>query len=83
MADSELKIVREKEIKRGIDANPDGGYALRILKAYREDCECHMTDNTEGKPPTNLLCIEMNRVNEERKAELDRAIHILKNEEDP
>ena len=59
-----------------VDATPDGSYALRIMQSYREMCNCLVSDSIDA-PPTNPLCIEMNRVNELRKAELDKAISDL------
>lgn len=73
-----IYLVREQELKRGIDATPDGRYALRILQAYLEDCECYLSDNTEGKSPKNKLLIAMNEANEARRKELQRAILKLK-----
>jgi hypothetical protein len=59
-----------------VDATPDGGYALRILKSYRSLCDCNWSD-VIGSEPTNPLCIEMNKINEKRKTELDDAIAKL------
>ena len=61
-----------------IDHTPDGGYALRILRRYREDgCNARWEDNTTGEPSTNPLLVEMNRLDDLRVAELDRTIALL------
>jgi hypothetical protein len=59
-----------------INATPDGNYALRILQSYRDMCNVSCSDAIDA-PPTNPLCIEMNKVNEQRKTELDKAIKLL------
>jgi hypothetical protein len=59
-----------------IDATPDGGYAMRILQCYRASCDYVISD-VIGVPPTNPLCVEMNKINELRKKELDAAISVL------
>jgi len=59
-----------------IPDHPDGDYALRILQNYRAMCDYSCSD-VLGAEPTNPLCIEMNRANELRKAELDKAIAAL------
>lgn len=59
-----------------IDATPDGNYALRILKSYRNMCDVKVSNELTGEP-TNPLCIEINRINEKRKIELDAAIKKL------
>ena len=61
-----------------VDATPNEGYPLRILRAYRHDCDCNWaTDNTAGLPPTNPLLVAMNEDNARRAAVLDRAIARL------
>jgi len=70
-------LVREKPILRGVDATPDGGYALRILKAYRHDNEGYVTDNSNGDPPESEFLKMLNETNDQRKVELDKAIKIL------
>ncbi len=58
-----------------IDATPDGNYPLRILRAYRQHCDCYWTTNT-GNP----LMVAMNKACEERAVILDKAIIILEQE---
>jgi len=60
-----------------IDATPDGNYALRILKHYREMCNCTFTDNLSGIEPESWVAKQMNENNEKRAKELDWAIEIL------
>lgn len=59
-----------------INAAPDGQYALRILRHYREKCNTMISDNAEGEN-TNPLYDIMNQHQAERAAELDKAIKIL------
>lgn len=62
-----------------IDATPDEGYVLRILKAHLHNNEhLHVTDNTAGEPPKDLVCIAMNKAATERVKLLRKAIHTLK-----
>lgn len=56
-----------------IDNTPNKEYALRILKAYRENCDCKWSSN-RGNP----LIEEMNKAQDKRAKILDRAIQILK-----
>ena len=60
-----------------VDATPDGRYALRILRAYRQGCDSKWTDNTSGAEPTNALLVEMSKLQGKRAKELDKAIAIL------
>ncbi|RJO62632.1 MAG: hypothetical protein C4542_03020 [Dehalococcoidia bacterium] len=61
-----------------VDATPDPGYPLRILRAHLHNCKAGLwTDNTEGKPPENPLCIALNEVNDKRIAVLEQAIKAL------
>jgi hypothetical protein len=71
--ESRLRLLKEHNY---IDARPDGKYALRILQSYRNMCNVSWSD-VINEPPTNPLCIEMNKINEMRKTELDIAIEKL------
>ena len=62
-----------------IDGTPDEGYPLRILRAYRENCNCRWTTDTEGNCE-NIVFHQMNEDNRERAAILDRAIAVLERE---
>ena len=55
-----------------IDATPDEEYPLRILRAYRENCNCKWSSDTE-----NALIKAMNEMNDKRAEILDRAIERL------
>lgn len=49
-----------------VNATPDGSYALRILQSYRAMCDVQWSDAIDA-PPTNPLCIEMNKVNDAKR----------------
>lgn len=55
-----------------IDATPDKEYVLRILKAYRENCDCKWTSNLDNK-----VIEETNKMQDKRAKLLDQAIEIL------
>lgn len=63
-----------------IDGTPDDGYALRILRAYREECNCRWTDTTEGTETENPMLKMMNENCAQRAELLDKAISILEGE---
>lgn len=64
-----------------VDATPDDNYPLRILKAYRENCNIFWSDSaySDGKlhEPKSLLCQIMNENARQRAVILDKAIKIL------
>ena len=55
-----------------IDGTPDENYVLRILKAYRENCDCKWSGNVD-----NLVIEAMNNHQDQRAELLDKAIRIL------
>ena len=61
-----------------IDATPDKNYPLRILQAYRQNCECQWTDTTNGDGAINPLFKIMNETCDKRAKLLDGAISILR-----
>ena len=67
---------RKYKEKMFIDATPDGDYALRLLRAYRDDCDLIWAE-TSGKKSKNLLIVEMNRLQKLRAKELNKAIFYL------
>jgi hypothetical protein len=75
---TEPDISRKQKLT--IDATPEG-YAMRLLEVYLEDARSYRISSNSsldtGKE-TNPLCIEMNRLQDERVVELERAIRILK-----
>jgi len=60
-----------------IDMTPDRNLPLRILWAYRDECDCLWSDNTNGSEPMNPLLIAMNEDQRQRALILDRAIARL------
>ncbi len=76
-----LPALTQQPLKH-IDGTPDSRYPLRILEAYRRECdtcwEVHGLD--EG---ASLVYEEMNRHQEQRAVLLDRAIAILRASPDP
>ena len=60
-----------------VDATPDEGYPLRILRAYRENCNCKWKDTTNSNSTENLILRRMNENCDKRAALLDKAIAIL------
>ena len=61
-----------------VDATPDEEYPLRILHAYRENCNSKWVESTDGSEPLNLVMIQMNEDCDRRARILDRAILKLK-----
>lgn len=61
-----------------VDCIPDDGYPLRILKAYRENCNIHwQSDNNTSQ----IVCNMMNKHCQQRAIILDKAIAILQGTE--
>jgi len=60
-----------------IDGTPNEDYPLRILRVYRQECDCKWAENTDGSEPTNPLLIMMNEHCDQRAEILDRAIEKL------
>lgn len=84
LLNTEIEKANRKWIGRKyIDATPDGGYALRILQAYRQDCDTQWSDNTAGLKISNPFLVELNKLQEERAKEISQAITRLpKSEKD-
>lgn len=70
----EMEKRANRKPRKFIDSTPDGNYALRILRAYREDCDMRW----EGQPETEFIRL-MNDLQDKRAEELDRAIECLQN----
>jgi hypothetical protein len=66
-----------KEPIEYVDATPDEGYPLRILKAYRENCDRKWSDNLSGVEPQNPLIKMLNDQCDRRAEFLDSAIKFL------
>ena len=63
-----------------IDATPDDDYPLRILKAYRKDCDFRWSSTTNASATevtVGPLMQALNEVQQKRAEILDRAIRIL------
>lgn len=58
-----------------VDATPDENYPLRILRAYRENCNCEWVSDTD-----NPLIDQMNKHCRQRAVILDAAIAVLEKE---
>lgn len=59
-----------------VDATPNDDYPLRILRAYRYNCDCRFATSTDGTCDNPLFTM-MNEHCEQRAEILDRAIKIL------
>ncbi len=59
-----------------VDMTPDEELPLRILRAYRQNCDCRWSNNS-GKEPDDLLLKTMNQHQEQRAKLLDEAIRVL------
>ena len=62
-----------------LDATPDWEYPLRILRAYRENCNVRWIPSmgTETKHDPNPVFALMNEAQEKRAHILDEAINVL------
>ena len=60
-----------------VDGTPNDGYVLRILQAYRENCNCKWSDTTDGQKTENPLLVLMNEQQDQRAKLLDEAINKL------
>ncbi len=65
--------------RKHIDATPNDDYPIRILEAYRRDCDFWYSSSANlAETETNQLCIAMNEMQKKRAAILDKAIKKLK-----
>ena len=67
-----------KEPIRFVDSTPDNEYPLRILRAYRADCDCQWEYQGEDKNSHHFYEM-MNEYCRKRAKILDIAISILEN----
>ena len=59
-----------------VDATPDENYALRILQAYRQNCNCKY--EVHGLPKKQIIFWDMmNELQDQRAKVLDKAIETL------
>lgn len=59
-----------------LDMSPTSDLAVRILRIYRENCNCNWANDTNGKVNDPMLQL-MNENNKQRAVLLDEAIKIL------
>ena len=59
-----------------VDATPDGDYALRILQAYRANCNCKYVVHGMSEEDTKFWGM-MNEIQDQRAVVLDMAITKL------
>ena len=59
-----------------VDSTPDNEYPIRILQAYRENCNCKWATDTDGNCDNALFSI-MNEHCEQRAKIPDEAIKLL------
>lgn len=71
----ELPEITKQEVKY-IDATPDEGYPLRILQAYRENCDCFWATSADGSCDNPIYTL-MNEHQKQRAKILDKAIEKL------
>lgn len=60
-----------------VDGTPDEEYPLRILRAYRANCDVLWADHTGSEETTNPLLVAMNKHQYQRAEILERAIAKL------
>lgn len=63
-----------------VNGTPDGKYALRILRAFRQRCNEKWILEGDFPEGTRKLYESMNEHQDERAKELDKAIAILERE---
>ena len=63
-----------------IDGTPDEYYPLRILKAYRQNCECKFSNSSGNVTEDSVLINKLNEMQDERAKILDNAMKILEDE---
>ena len=75
-----LEAAERNHIERKhIDATPDDGYPIRILRAYRADCDMRWADTSDGDVG-NPLTVALNEMQDKRAAILNKAIAALAGE---
>ncbi len=67
---------------KAVDSTPDGGYALRILEAYRAELDCRIEIVGDGEWDENDQFEVLCKRQEQRAAELDKAIEVLREEKE-
>lgn len=77
LSDNAVNDDKQRKEKLFVNATPDEDYPLRILQAYRDDCDIMWSDNASGDEPQNALAKIMNQHQKERAVVLDKAIQKL------
>lgn len=73
--DFRLPPITQQPIEH-IDGTPNDDYPIRILKAYRQNCNCYW--EVHGLPKKEALIYEMMNEHQRQRAKLlDKAIRIL------
>lgn len=67
-----------KQAIENVDGTPDAEYPLRILRAYRQNCDVRWATSTNGECDNPLFAL-MNEHCKQRAKILDNAISILEN----
>lgn len=75
MSDLILKVTQQPIMH--VDGTPDEEYPLRILQAYRANCDMRWADNTGCEETINPLLVAMNEHQHQRAEILERAIAKL------
>lgn len=76
MSDLVPKVTRQPIVY--VDATPDEDFPLRILQAYRDNCDVLWADNTGSEETTHPLLVAMNECQHKRAEILERAIAKLR-----
>jgi len=76
MNDLKLPEITKQEVKY-VDSTPDKNYPLRILQAYRDNCDCFWATGIDGSCDNPIYEL-MNEHQKQRAEILDKAINKLK-----
>jgi len=68
---------RNRVAFKHVDATPNDGLPIRILTAYREDCNLAWATTTDGTPSDSPLVASLNELQRQRASILDRALAAL------
>lgn len=77
MSMAKLPPLTKRPVEVGVDMTPTPDLAIRILQAFRDECDCLWADNTGGEETTDPLLVAMNEDQKRRAAYLDKAIAKL------
>lgn len=68
---------RNRVVFKHVDVTPNDDLPLRILRAYRQDCNYAWATTADGMPSDSPLVKALNELQEQRAAILDKAIAAL------